>query len=143
MFLYFFVVFFFFFSSRRRHTRCALVTGVQTCALPIYSVADRCPRYGFALYEHAVVLVLPGGKYCHAGFVLCRKRTGVFRLGSLSSAKCPSTSHLRLRSGYDVVAHQYIPVFCFPVAGRDQLTKQVSEHAYPGTAPRSRKKLKK
>src|SRR3546814_1755240 len=27
--------YFFFFSSRRRHTRCALVTGVQTCALPI------------------------------------------------------------------------------------------------------------
>src|SRR3546814_10612587 len=26
---------FFLFSSRRRHTRCALVTGVQTCALPI------------------------------------------------------------------------------------------------------------
>src|SRR3546814_6807698 len=33
----FLLVFFFFcFSSRRRHTRCALVTGVQTCALPIY-----------------------------------------------------------------------------------------------------------
>src|SRR3546814_8229355 len=31
---------FFFFSSRRRHTRCALVTGVQTCALPIFE-ADR------------------------------------------------------------------------------------------------------
>src|SRR3546814_4689726 len=29
---------FFFFSSRRRHTRCALVTGVQTCALPILLV---------------------------------------------------------------------------------------------------------
>src|SRR3546814_7646245 len=29
---------FFFFSSRRRHTRCALVTGVQTCALPISAV---------------------------------------------------------------------------------------------------------
>src|SRR3546814_2461555 len=28
-------MFFFFFASRRRHTRCALVTGVQTCALPI------------------------------------------------------------------------------------------------------------
>src|SRR3546814_6373363 len=27
----------FFFSSRRRHTRCALVTGVQTCALPIFA----------------------------------------------------------------------------------------------------------
>src|SRR3546814_1781671 len=35
------VVFCFFFSSRRRHTRCALVTGVQTCALPICEkVAD-------------------------------------------------------------------------------------------------------
>src|SRR3546814_8961425 len=31
--VFLFVVFFF--SSRRRHTRCALVTGVQTCALPI------------------------------------------------------------------------------------------------------------
>src|SRR3546814_4226901 len=30
------VFFVFFFSSRRRHTRCALVTGVQTCALPIW-----------------------------------------------------------------------------------------------------------
>src|SRR3546814_1818984 len=29
------IVMAFFFSSRRRHTRCALVTGVQTCALPI------------------------------------------------------------------------------------------------------------
>src|SRR3546814_6590191 len=32
----FYVRLFFFFSSRRRHTRCALVTGVQTCALPIF-----------------------------------------------------------------------------------------------------------
>src|SRR3546814_3374052 len=31
----FIFLFFFFFSSRRRHTSCALVTGVQTCALPI------------------------------------------------------------------------------------------------------------
>src|SRR3546814_10027740 len=30
------IVVVFFFSSRRRHTRCALVTGVQTCALPIW-----------------------------------------------------------------------------------------------------------
>src|SRR3546814_10010998 len=30
--------FLFFFSSRRRHTRCALVTGVQTCALPIFVI---------------------------------------------------------------------------------------------------------
>src|SRR3546814_20872441 len=36
------IFFLFFFSSRRRHTRCALVNGVQTCALPIY---------GFAVYS--------------------------------------------------------------------------------------------
>src|SRR3546814_17295090 len=34
-------VYLFFFSSRRRHTRCALVTGVQTCALPISFAGDR------------------------------------------------------------------------------------------------------
>src|SRR3546814_19052479 len=31
---------FFFFASRRRHTICALVTGVQTCALPIFVDPD-------------------------------------------------------------------------------------------------------
>src|SRR3546814_4839522 len=36
---------FFFFSSRRRHTRCALVTGVQTCALPI-SIGGTCVNVG-------------------------------------------------------------------------------------------------
>src|SRR3546814_19877682 len=33
----------FFFSSRRRHTRCALVTGVQTCALPIFAYDQDIP----------------------------------------------------------------------------------------------------
>src|SRR3546814_13293551 len=41
---------FFFFSSRRRHTRCALVTGVQTCALPIYAI----------LYTPALGHIFPG-----------------------------------------------------------------------------------
>src|SRR3546814_11750041 len=36
----FFSWLYFFFSSRRRHTRCALVTGVQTCALPICEAKD-------------------------------------------------------------------------------------------------------
>src|SRR3546814_4273425 len=34
----------FFFSSRRRHTRCALVTGVQTCALPIFEFGGSTVR---------------------------------------------------------------------------------------------------
>src|SRR3546814_1847148 len=36
----------FFFSSRRRHTICALVTGVQTCALPICFVPADSARIG-------------------------------------------------------------------------------------------------
>src|SRR3546814_4996322 len=36
----------FFFSSRRRHTRCALVTGVQTCALPICMTLTLTAAYG-------------------------------------------------------------------------------------------------
>src|SRR3546814_8916204 len=36
---------FFFFSSRRRHTRCALVTGVQTCALPISRLPEGSLSY--------------------------------------------------------------------------------------------------
>src|SRR3546814_3536814 len=47
----------FFFSSRRRHTRCALVTGVQTCALPI-SLAfglllSQGGEFGFVLFAQA------------------------------------------------------------------------------------------
>src|SRR3546814_4727355 len=55
----------FFFSSRRRHTRCALVTGVQTCALPISGcltafrrvVVIRCRRDDF---RRLLVRVLHG-----------------------------------------------------------------------------------
>src|SRR3546814_4725604 len=50
MLVYFFLSFFFF-SSRRRHTRCALVTGVQTCALPIYVAA---PEAGRAIVDAAL-----------------------------------------------------------------------------------------
>src|SRR3546814_7416381 len=39
-FIVFLFIIFFFFSSRRRHTRCALVTGVQTCALPICRISS-------------------------------------------------------------------------------------------------------
>src|SRR3546814_4597680 len=49
-----YVLVFFFFSSRRRHTRCALVTGVQTCALPILG-----QRASMHVEEHAPPLVRP------------------------------------------------------------------------------------
>src|SRR3546814_13444973 len=47
----------FFFSSRRRHTMCALVTGVQTCALPISSL---CPVTGQPDFAHLVIDYAPG-----------------------------------------------------------------------------------
>src|SRR3546814_10897946 len=53
----------FFFSSIRRHARCALVTGVQTCALPIFYV----PRDGWGRY----VLQLLAANLALAVVVLC------------------------------------------------------------------------
>src|SRR3546814_16365845 len=66
----------FFFSSRRRHTRCALVTGVQTCALPISPAAaraqletprrlDRLVRVVPRQLQHA-----PAQRFGHGGIVV-------------------------------------------------------------------------
>src|SRR3546814_17005478 len=49
----------FFFSSRRRHTRCALVNGVQTCALPISGTALFGRRLGGSS-DHADVGAVAG-----------------------------------------------------------------------------------
>src|SRR3546814_396646 len=57
-------VFCFFFSSRRRHTRCALVTGVQTCALPIYVRVDRfvsAVDCGVIVNPNGVIAQMEGG----------------------------------------------------------------------------------
>src|SRR3546814_15215052 len=50
--------FFFFFSSRRRHTRCALVTGVQTCALPISALAAILFMVAWGMSEYQRFLAL-------------------------------------------------------------------------------------
>src|SRR3546814_1447192 len=50
--LYKFVFCYFFFSSRRLHTSCALVTGVQTCALPI----SRPPQPGMSPSYRTVIV---------------------------------------------------------------------------------------
>src|SRR3546814_5480098 len=47
----FYLEFLFFFSSRRRHTICALVTGVQTCALPISANPKDVCRRTFGLSD--------------------------------------------------------------------------------------------
>src|SRR3546814_4736188 len=57
------LIFNFFFSSRRRHTRCALVTGVQTCALPISRANPMWALLGillapFRFARHIIVVIL-------------------------------------------------------------------------------------
>src|SRR3546814_2846625 len=79
-----------FFSSRRRHTRCALVTGVQTCALPISSgmlLYGSSMIYGFAgatsfpLIAQSLKAMLSGGEPVSIGLIVgkigrasCRER---------------------------------------------------------------------
>src|SRR3546814_12669105 len=52
---------FVFFSSRRRHTRCALVTGVQTCALPISEADENAQK----LWHKAERRLVDGGRGLH------------------------------------------------------------------------------
>src|SRR3546814_4969586 len=53
--------FFFFFSSRRRHTRCALVTGVQTCALPISNLGVAIVKRPDIVERVGTLVVMGGG----------------------------------------------------------------------------------
>src|SRR3546814_6174530 len=85
-----FVFLAFFFSSRRRHTRCALVTGVQTCALPICRLKCRTDNQlgswlGRSAYERPRVL-----RKLHAD---CEAR-----MGSTSRQRHVSQSPHRLSS---------------------------------------------
>src|SRR3546814_2337853 len=67
---------FFFFSSRRRHTRCALVTGVQTCALPISddvrAAATADPAVGRLFTDHMVSIRYSEGRGWHDAQVMPR-----------------------------------------------------------------------
>src|SRR3546814_6804298 len=54
-----------FFSSRRRHTRCSLVTGVQTCALPIWLRSGRMIEGSLKCWDHkSPPLTRSGGYSC-------------------------------------------------------------------------------
>src|SRR3546814_14466013 len=71
---------FFLFSSRRRHTRCALVTGVQTCALPISYCFLGSAWRGVTGDEHRItvaekaVYMLDGGLVGGHGFGITGER---------------------------------------------------------------------
>src|SRR3546814_9254421 len=63
----------FFFSSRRRHTRCALVTGVQTCALPIYHQRGRELATALMMLAAAGWIVAAGGWFVQSAGDLVRR----------------------------------------------------------------------
>src|SRR3546814_9977098 len=60
---------FFFFSSRRRHTRCALVTGVQTCALPIFCLSLMALDAVALLAGFAVTLIIEAPRSISEGLL--------------------------------------------------------------------------
>src|SRR3546814_1458854 len=87
------MILFFFFSSRRRHTRWALVTGVQTCALPIYVVLGSeffpTTRHG---YKQMITWMRTFGRIERVG-VEC---TGSYRSEERREGKeCVSTGRFR------------------------------------------------
>src|SRR3546814_21037715 len=89
---------FFFFSSRRRHTRCALVTGVQTCALPIlssrHSVPGRqrlCGDVG-AFLEMCESSSPPGER----GFVCCPSGPSLYHRGTFGKLSAPRSEERRV-----------------------------------------------
>src|SRR3546814_7255288 len=91
---------FFFFSSRRRHTRCALVTGVQTCALPICSLLNsltgsyqvRTPRaHETALTPRSIgARVVAAGEDAHDQLLLAVGRSEERRVGKECVSTCRS-----------------------------------------------------
>src|SRR3546814_11599449 len=113
-------VLFFFFSSRRRHTRCALVTGVQTCALPICGnvVPPPLARRDKAIQHGSVA----GGPADERSVLLCESESSGVRRGvsrpctsgncvvywSQSSKKRPS---LDCRPSPISAAHRHTPPF--------------------------------
>src|SRR3546814_6015666 len=100
--------FLFFFSSRRRHTRCALVTGVQTCALPILDnirwlrpgeatiLSDQFFLEWLMYREEDVECAGPGGRFVASHAVILvppgqevRTRWKAGRLRTVSCCFCP------------------------------------------------------
>src|SRR3546814_10444959 len=113
---------FFFFSSRRRHTRCALVTGVQTCALPIsyYKSAGArlqwvCPRRARSTEAAAE---LPALHSTHPGLWAAR---GTHAGGRTRHPQHPHLALFQRRAGSRAPSISALPFAYSPVPGRNKV----------------------
>src|SRR3546814_8046357 len=120
---------FFFFSSRRRHTRCALVTGVQTCALPISRAARRDDRQQS---WRPVRDARRSGRWLGAAAELCRAPQGqlarLFRLdarghprGRICRAAERSEEHTSELQSLMRISYA---VFCLKKKNHENITRQ-------------------
>src|SRR3546814_18366743 len=118
----------FFFSSRRRHTRCALVTGVQTCALPISPlVAGFALEFGPA--ELFAVQLLTFCSFVGMGKEPPFKTIAAMMLGFALAAvgQDPTTGELRMTFGWYEMLRGFdflIAVIGLFVIGELLLTKE-------------------
>src|SRR3546814_13563822 len=97
----------FFFSCRRRHTRCSLVTGVQTCALPI--------------------CLLPAGEIaCYSAGTKSRVPIGASSV-SMTAIVTPATPSAPADS-VSIAARAHLP--SFNKIGRESCRERVSKYVY-------------
>src|SRR3546814_14593405 len=98
----------FFFSSRRRHTRCALVTGVQTCALPI--CLGRLAAHAIHIAEGEAELVQAWVHPRRAFAVIARVlvRLGIARVLEVANLRPADTCPDARRTGHGAPILVYI-----------------------------------
>src|SRR3546814_9851343 len=82
---------YFFFSSRRRHTRCALVTGVQTCALPILirMMVMALAFYGMSTFEGPMMSIKAVNSLSHyTDWTIGHVHSGALGWNAIGRASC-------------------------------------------------------
>src|SRR3546814_10023047 len=113
----------FFFSSRRRHTRCALVTGVQTCALPICPCCRPSPGEG-AKPRRTASWIYPGIHECREYWPSCMRWTEQERQTNIMFATHRSEEHTSELQSLMRISYA---VFCL------KKTKNTTAHIYTKT----------
>src|SRR3546814_9917435 len=117
---------FFFFSSRRRHTRCALVTGVQTCALPIYPdilACDSSARMsGLRASSRAAGMPLSFFSLCCAAVAVRQSATAAAQTATSTGRAARQARSEEHTSELQSLMRISYAVFCLKKKNRNQIT---------------------